>query len=95
MDRRFRPTLTAALLCLLLAVASVSVAAQTTLSSPSVPVAPGTTSTFVGAGFQPGEPVSLWMSAPDTSVTPLDGVTADSQGAISATVSFRPPDHGM
>jgi hypothetical protein len=88
MYRRFRPALTAAALCLLLAVASVSVAAQTTLSSPSVPVAPGTTSTFVGAGFQPGEPVSLWMTAPDTSVTPLDGVTADTQGAISATVFF-------
>jgi hypothetical protein len=88
MHRRFHPALMAALLCLLLAVASVSVAAQTTLPSPAVPVAPGAASSFVGAGFRPGEPVSLWATAPDTSVTPLDGVTADNQGAVSAMVSF-------
>lgn len=88
MHRRFRSALTAALLCLLLAVASVSVAAQTTSQSPTIPVATGATSSFVGAGFQPGEPVSLWMTAPDTSVTPLDGTNADNSGAVSVMISF-------
>jgi hypothetical protein len=88
MHRRFHPALMATLLCLLLALTSVSAAAQTTSASPAIPVAPGASSSFVGAGFRPGEPVSLWTTATDTSVTPLDGTNADNSGAVSVMVSF-------
>ena len=58
------------------------------LASSPIPAAPNTATTFVGAGFQPGEPVSLWTTAPDSTVVPLDGVTANIQGTVSATVTF-------
>jgi hypothetical protein len=88
MARHFRSALTALLLGFLLVVASGSVGAQAALTAPTIPVAPNTTTPFLGAGFVAGEPVSLWMSAPDGTVVPLDGAIADSQGAISVSVSF-------
>lgn len=88
MFRPFRCALTVASFCLLLALLSVPVAAQTSFSSPAAPVATNTTISFVGAGFRPGEIVSLWTTAPDASVAPLDSTTADNQGTISVGVSF-------
>ncbi len=88
MFRPFRFAVTVTSLCACLALLSLSVAAQPPLTSPTIPVATNTTTSFIGAGFRAGEIVSLWTTAPDASVTPLDSTTADSQGTISVTVSF-------
>ena len=88
MFRPFRLLIAALSLCMLLACVSVSVAAQTPLVSQTISVATNTGTPFLGAGFHPGEIVSLWTTAPDATVAPLDSTTADSQGTTSVTVSF-------
>lgn len=44
--------------------------------------------TFIPTGYTPGETVSVWSTAPDTSVTKLDDVVASSTGRAIITVSF-------
>ena len=88
MFRSFRLLIAALSLCMLLACVSVSVAAQTSLTSQTISVATNTGTPFIGAGFRAGEIVSLWTTAPDATVAPLDSTTADSQGTTSVTVSF-------
>jgi hypothetical protein len=88
MFRPFRLALTVTSLGVLLALLSLSVAAQAPLTSPTIPVATNTAASFIGAGFRVGEIVSLWTTAPDASVAPLNSTTADSQGTISVNVSF-------
>jgi hypothetical protein len=48
----------------------------------------GTTVTFPASGFTPGETVSAWTTAPDSTTTSLGQAVADSQGNVSFTTSF-------
>lgn len=88
MFRGFRLLLTMLSLGIVFAVASVSVAAQGSLISSPIAVATNAGTPFAAAGFRSGELVSLWTTAPDSTVAPLPSTTADTQGTISATVSF-------
>jgi hypothetical protein len=60
--------------------------------SPVPPVALGAPVTFSGSGFNGGETIKLWDTAPNAIVTPLSDVAADSSGRFTATVTF--PDVG-
>ncbi len=56
-----------------------------------VPLAgqPGQTFTFEATGYQPGEPVAIWMNVPDGTVLASDlRVTADAKGTI-AGIEFQ------
>jgi hypothetical protein len=44
---------------------------------------PGATFVFTAQGFEPGEPVGVWLTAPDQSTFGSGRVTADGQGGIS------------
>ena len=45
---------------------------------------PGQVFSVAGEGFLAGEPVSFWLTAPDSSVRPVEAsVTADEQGSVS------------
>ncbi len=43
---------------------------------------------FSGSGFNGNEQISLWMTAPDSTVTPLSSVHADGSGAFTDSVTF-------
>jgi hypothetical protein len=60
--------------------------------SPVPPVALGAPVTFSGSGFNGGETIKLWETAPNTIVTQISDVTTDSTGRFTATVTF--PDVG-
>lgn len=44
---------------------------------------PGATFVFTATGFEPGEPVGIWLTAPDQSTFGSSRVTADGEGALS------------
>ncbi len=48
----------------------------------------GAAVTFTGSGFNVGEPIALWDTAPDATVAPLDSAQADGTGAFTAPVTF-------
>jgi hypothetical protein len=52
------------------------------------PVALGSPVTFSGSGFTNGETIALWETAPDTIVTSLSDIAADSTGRFTTTVTF-------
>ncbi|MCA1722828.1 MAG: hypothetical protein LC748_00955, partial [Thermomicrobia bacterium] len=43
---------------------------------------------FSGSGFNANEGISLWTTAPDSSVGKLPGISADTTGAFTTTVTF-------
>ncbi len=55
-------------------------------STPTVGV--GSSVTFSGNGFNAGEPISVWTTAPDSTVARLDSVYADGAGGFTVTVAF-------
>lgn len=61
--------------------ATVALASVTT-------IAPNQSVTFSRDGFRPLESVSLWVTGPDSKVTPLDGTPADVSGMVSVPVTF-------
>lgn len=52
------------------------------------PVTLGSPVTFSGTGFNGGEPIALWDTAPDSSVAMLPGINADGTGGFTTTVTF-------
>ena len=69
----------------------VLAAGGTTAATPPLTfgqVAVNQTTKFTGNGFEANEPLALWVTAPDRSVTPLTGDVADASGAFAVTVSF-------
>jgi hypothetical protein len=52
------------------------------------PVALGSAVTFSGNGFNSGEDIKMWETAPDTSVAALSDVAADGTGTFTATITF-------
>ena len=51
-------------------------------------VALGSPVTVSATGFTAGEAVSFWETGPDSTVTPLSSVVADTNGAVSTSVTF-------
>lgn len=52
------------------------------------PVTLGSPVTFSGTGFNGGEPIALWDTAPDSTVATLPDIFADGTGAFTTTVTF-------
>lgn len=48
----------------------------------------GAAVTFSGNGFNAGESISIWDTAPDSTVAPLSGVFSDGTGGFNTQVSF-------
>lgn len=48
----------------------------------------GAAVTFTGSGFNAGEPIALWDTAPDATVAPLESVQSDGTGTFTASVTF-------
>lgn len=63
-------------------------ATDTATTLPAQTVAVGQTVSFTGSGFDPGERISLWTTAPSGTPAALDGVTAATDGSFATTVSF-------
>jgi hypothetical protein len=49
----------------------------------------GASVTFSASGFTAGEIVNVWITGPDSTVTPLQTITADSSGGANGTTSFN------
>ena len=81
---------TAAIIGAVLLAVVVAVGGATAATPPLTfgQVAANQTTKFSGNGFEANEPLALWVTAPDRTVTPLAGDQADASGAFSVTVSF-------
>jgi hypothetical protein len=73
-----------------------STSSSTTSSAPPAGLPPGTstvnmgaTATFSGSGFTAGETINIWVTAPDSTVTPLQTISADGSGGANGTTSFN------
>jgi hypothetical protein len=66
------------------------IAPVNTTDSPGTSVAAtvGLPVSFTASGFTPGEHVSAWVTAPASTVTPLNQATADHTGSVVITTSF-------
>jgi hypothetical protein len=69
-------------------VASSAPSVTSTAGTTAPQVAVGSPVTFSGNGFTAGEAISLWETGPDTTVTPLANIAADTNGAFSTSVTF-------
>lgn len=72
-----------AVLALFTGLAAPAFAADTAMAGTGGPTR---TVRVTGHGFAPNENVSLWITAPDRTVTPLDTAQADGSGALAASV---------
>lgn len=89
MERLRRPHIALfALIVIALVTLTAPVAATDTTTLPAQTVTVSQAVSFAGSGFDPGERISLWTSAPSGATTPLEGVTANTDGSFAATVSF-------
>jgi hypothetical protein len=50
--------------------------------------APGASVTFTGSGFNPNEALGIWVTGPDSTVTPLNSGYANSSGSTSGSTAF-------